>query len=76
MKVQGAQLVAFLMLKRQNAADPHVILMAEPDEEVGGALGAQWMIANRYAELVPCVIDEGGFGSRDLFSAEQDGLRI
>ena len=46
-----------------------VILLAEPDEEVGGALGARWMIANHYAELDPeYVIDEGGFGSRDLFA--------
>ena len=65
-----AQLVAFLMLKRQNAPRMRdVILMAEPDEEVGGALGARWMIANHYAELDPeYVIDEGGFGSTDLFA--------
>jgi acetylornithine deacetylase/succinyl-diaminopimelate desuccinylase-like protein len=65
-----AQLVAFLMLKRQNVPRTRdVILMAEPDEEVGGALGARWMIANYYAELDPeYVIDEGGFGSTDLFA--------
>src|SRR6267142_271082 len=71
MKGQGvAHLVAFLRLKRERvplARD--VILLAEPDEEVGGALGARWMIANHYAELDPeYVIDEGGFGSRDLFA--------
>src|SRR3954469_10150200 len=71
MKGQGiAHLVAFLMLKRQNVPRTRdVILLAEPDEEVGGALGARWMIANHYAELDPeYVIDEGGFGSRDLFA--------
>src|SRR4051812_33307801 len=71
MKGQGvAQLVAFLMLKRQNVPrNRDVILLAEPDEEVGGALGARWMIANHYAELDPeYVIDEGGFGSTDLFA--------
>jgi acetylornithine deacetylase/succinyl-diaminopimelate desuccinylase-like protein len=66
-----AQILAFLRLKRERvplARD--VILLAEPDEEVGGALGARWMIANHYAELDPeYVIDEGGFGSRDLFAA-------
>jgi acetylornithine deacetylase/succinyl-diaminopimelate desuccinylase-like protein len=47
-----------------------VILLAEPDEEVGGTLGARWMLANHYAEIDPeYVIDEGGFGSRDLFAA-------
>src|SRR5438034_7655325 len=65
-----AQILAFLRLKRDRvplARD--VILLAEPDEEVGGALGARWMLANHYAELDPeYVIDEGGFGSRDLFA--------
>src|SRR5689334_18275331 len=74
MKGQGvAQLLAFLRLKRERvplARD--VILLAEPDEEVGGAMGARWMIANHYAELDPeYVIDEGGFGSRDLFAANR-----
>ena len=71
MKGQGtAQLVAFLMLKRQKVPlSRDVILLAEPDEEVGGALGARWMIANHYAELDPeYVLDEGGFGSADLFA--------
>ena len=65
-----SQLVAFLTLKRQNVLRTRdVILLAEPDEEVGGALGARWMIANHYAELDPeYVLDEGGFGSRDLFA--------
>src|SRR5438552_4972749 len=65
-----AQILAFLRLKRERvplARD--VILLAEPDEEVGGALGARWMIAHHYAEIDPeYVIDEGGFGSRDLFA--------
>jgi acetylornithine deacetylase/succinyl-diaminopimelate desuccinylase-like protein len=65
-----AQILAFLRLKREGvplARD--VILLAEPDEEVGGTLGARWMIANHYAELDPeYVLDEGGFGSRDLFA--------
>ena len=65
-----AQLMAFLELKRQHVPlTRDVILLAEPDEEVGGALGARWMIANHYAELDPeYVLDEGGFGSRDLFA--------
>jgi acetylornithine deacetylase/succinyl-diaminopimelate desuccinylase-like protein len=71
MKGQGvAQIVAFLTLKRQRVPlNRDVILLAESDEEVGGAMGARWMIANHYAELDPeYVIDEGGFGSRDLFA--------
>src|SRR5437762_11671145 len=72
MKGQGiAQLLAFLRLKREHVPlTRDVILLAEPDDEVGGALGARWMIANHYAELDPdYVIDEGGFGSRDLFAS-------
>jgi len=64
-------LMTFLALKRLNvplARD--VIFMAVPDEEVGGGLGARWMIEKHYAELDPeYVLDEGGFGSRDLFAA-------
>ena len=64
------QLYAFLELKRRQvplARD--IILMAVPDEEVGGGLGAVWMRDRHYAELDPeYILDEGGFGSRDLFT--------
>lgn len=65
-----AHLLAFLTLKRQNVPlTRDVILMAVPDEEVGGQLGARWMIQNHFAELDPeYVLDEGGFGSNDLFA--------
>jgi acetylornithine deacetylase/succinyl-diaminopimelate desuccinylase-like protein len=66
-----AQLFAFVQLKRQNvplARD--VLLMAVPDEEVGGGLGAQWMRKNHYDEIDPeYILDEGGVGSPDLFAA-------
>jgi len=74
MKGQGvAQIVAFLRLKRERAPLARdVILLAEPDEEVGGEKGARWMIANHYVDLDPeYVLDEGGFGSRDLFAANK-----
>ena len=64
------QLMSFILLKRQHvplARD--VILMAVPDEEVGGTLGAKWMLQNHYAQIEPeYVLDEGGFGSPDLFA--------
>lgn len=65
-----AHLYAFLLLKRQRVPlTRDVILMAVPDEEVGGALGTRWMIERHYKELDPeYVLDEGGFGSRDLFA--------
>jgi acetylornithine deacetylase/succinyl-diaminopimelate desuccinylase-like protein len=63
-------LYAFLMLHRQHVPlSRDVLLMFVPDEEVGGALGATWMRANHFADLDPeYVIDEGGFGSRDMFT--------
>jgi len=72
MKGQGvAQILAFLELKRQRVPlNRDVVLLAEGDEEVGGTMGARWMIANHYADLDPeYVLDEGGVGSRDLFAA-------
>ena len=63
-------LYAFLMLHRLKVPlTRDVLLMFVPDEEVGGELGATWMRRNHYAELDPeYVIDEGGFGSRDMFT--------
>lgn len=65
-----AHLYAFLALKRQQVPlDRDVIFMAVPDEEVGGQLGAVWMRENHYAAFEPeYILDEGGFGSRDLFA--------
>jgi acetylornithine deacetylase/succinyl-diaminopimelate desuccinylase-like protein len=64
------QLMAFLTLKRQSVPlNRDVILMSVPDEETGGTLGADWMRANHYSDFDPeYIIDEGGFGSRDLFA--------
>jgi len=63
-------LYAFLQLHRSKVPlTRDVLLMFVPDEEIGGELGAKWMRANHYAELDPeYVIDEGGFGSRDMFT--------
>lgn len=62
-------LYAFLTLKRQQVAlDRDILLMAVADEEVGGELGARWMMDHHYTELDPeYVLDEGGFGSREVF---------
>jgi acetylornithine deacetylase/succinyl-diaminopimelate desuccinylase-like protein len=63
-------LYAFIMLHRQHVPlSRDVLLLFVPDEEVGGAMGAEWMRKNHYADLDPeYVIDEGGFGSRDMFT--------
>jgi acetylornithine deacetylase/succinyl-diaminopimelate desuccinylase-like protein len=64
-------LYAFIMLHRQKVPlTRDVVLLFVPDEEVGGEMGAAWMRKNHYDELDPeYVIDEGGFGSRDMFTA-------
>jgi acetylornithine deacetylase/succinyl-diaminopimelate desuccinylase-like protein len=65
-----AHLYAFIALHRAKVAlDRDVLLLAVPDEEVGGTLGAIWMRDNHYQELDPeYILDEGGFGSRDNFA--------
>ncbi len=64
-------LYAFVMLHRLKVPlTRDVLLMFVPDEEIGGAMGAEWMRKNHYDDLDPeYVIDEGGFGSRDMFTA-------
>jgi acetylornithine deacetylase/succinyl-diaminopimelate desuccinylase-like protein len=68
-----AHLYALLALKRQGIRlDRDVIFMAVPDEEVGGQLGAVWMREHHYDKFEPeYILDEGGFGSRDLFAPGQ-----
>lgn len=63
-------LYAFLALQRAGGArDRDVILLAVPDEEAGGRLGTRFLIDKHYAELDPeYVLDEGGCGSRDLYT--------
>lgn len=63
-------LYAFLALARSGVAlDRDILFMAVPDEEIGGALGALYMRDKHFDEIDPeYIIDEGGFGSRDLFA--------
>ena len=65
-----AQLYAFIALKRLHVPlDRDILLMASPDEEIGGEQGAKWMRVQHFADLDPeYILDEGGFGSRDLFT--------
>jgi len=66
-------LYAFIMLHRQHVPlTRDVLLLFVPDEEIGGAGGAEWMRQHHFADLDPeYVIDEGGFGSRDLFTPDK-----
>ena len=68
-----AHLYAFLALKRLKVPlDRDVLLMASPDEEIGGRMGAEWMRKTHFADLDPeYILDEGGFGSREVFSPDK-----
>jgi acetylornithine deacetylase/succinyl-diaminopimelate desuccinylase-like protein len=63
------QLYAFLTLARQKVLlDRDIIFMAVNDEEIGGTMGTRYMLDHHYEELDPeYVLDEGGFGSREIF---------
>jgi len=63
------QLYAFLTLARQKIPlDRDVIFLAVNDEEIGGTMGTRYLLDHHYEELDPeYVLDEGGFGSREIF---------
>jgi acetylornithine deacetylase/succinyl-diaminopimelate desuccinylase-like protein len=65
------QLTALLLLKQLRITPARdIIFLATCDEEAGGVSGAAWMIQNHWAEMNPeYVLDEGGVGSRDVYSA-------
>lgn len=65
------QAEALIALKRSGARlNRDILWLATADEETGGVYGAKWMIDHHYAELDPeYVFDEGGFGSRDVFTS-------
>ncbi len=46
-----------------------IVMLSTADEETGGDRGIRWMIANHFPEIdAEYVLDEGGFGSRDLLA--------
>lgn len=46
-----------------------IVMLVTADEETGGVVGIKKMIAERWSEIeCEYVLDEGGFGSRDLFT--------
>jgi acetylornithine deacetylase/succinyl-diaminopimelate desuccinylase-like protein len=64
-----AQLMTVLLLKRERVPlGRDVVLLATADEEVGGELGAQWMVEHQWERMNPwVVVNEGGFGGHGLF---------
>ena len=64
------QLNALLLLKKLGIVPSRdIIFLADCDEETGGVDGASWMISHHWSQLNPAyVLDEGGFGSNDLYT--------
>jgi len=64
------ELTALILLKQLGIVPPRdIVFLATCDEETGGVYGAAWMIQNHWDELNPeYVLDEGGVGSRDLYT--------
>ena len=74
MKAHGiTHLMTLIRLKRENVPlDQDVLLLAVADEEIGGGLGAAWMIENHFSQLDPeYVLDEGGFELQGLLSTDK-----
>jgi acetylornithine deacetylase/succinyl-diaminopimelate desuccinylase-like protein len=71
MKGIGIQhLTALMELKRAGAVPSRdIVMLTTADEESGGDFGIQWMIANHFADIdAEYVLDEGGFGSREILA--------
>lgn len=65
------QLTALVTMKQMGIVPARdIVMISTADEETGGANGIGWMMKNHWAEFNPAyVLDEGGLGSRDLFTA-------
>lgn len=73
MKHMGiAGLMALIRLKQEGVPLARDVLwLAVCDEEIGGTMGAKWMVQRHYGLLDPeFVLDEGGSGSRGLLSPD------
>ena len=72
MKSTGVIELTTLILLKQLGVVParDILFLATCDEETDGAYGAGWMIQHHWDELNPeYVLDEGGIGSRDLYTS-------
>lgn len=63
-------LFAFILLKQMGITPARdIIMLSTADEENNGAYGIETMIKDHWPEIdSEYVLDEGGFGSRDVFS--------
>lgn len=67
------QLTSLVELKKSGLVPPRdIVMLVSADEENNGEMGIRWMIRNHFKEIDPeYAIDEGGFGSREILSANK-----
>ena len=54
-----------------------VVMMVNPDEEAGGANGAEWMVANHWDAFDPAfAVNEGGAGTPDPFGGRDHLFQV
>lgn len=71
MKSTGIMQLTALVLLKQLGITParDIVFVSTCDEETGGVDGAGWMIQRHWDEMNPeYVLDEGGVGSRDVYT--------
>ena len=72
MKGLGIQHLVALIALRQTGTVParDIVMLSTADEESGSDYGIRWMMANHPREIdVEYVLDEGGFGTREILTA-------
>jgi acetylornithine deacetylase/succinyl-diaminopimelate desuccinylase-like protein len=64
------QLLAFVTLKKSGITPPRdIVMLSTADEETNGTYGIRWMIDKHFSDInAEYVLDEGGFGTRDILS--------
>jgi acetylornithine deacetylase/succinyl-diaminopimelate desuccinylase-like protein len=64
------QLLALVTLKKSGITPPRdIVMLSTADEETNGTYGIRWMIDNHFSDIdAEYVLDEGGFGTRDILS--------
>lgn len=71
MKGIGVQHLMALIAMKQAGLVPSrdIVMLTTADEESDGVYGIRWMIQNHWSEIdSEYVLDEGGFGTRDILS--------
>lgn len=71
MKGIGIQhLMTLVTMKKLGVAPSRdVVMLVTPDEETNGTYGIEWMATNHFEEInAEYVLDEGGFGTRDILA--------